>query len=249
MTNFAAPDLRPLNPFHLLIDIIAAPGEALRRLSQVQTRSWWLPALLSLLAAFAYLGVTLEETAAEAAKQAQVQMGTMSAEQAAAAASMIERVTSPAFIFGSGAVATVLGLLIAWGLASLVLYLGASLAGGQVKIGRLWPAIVWIWLPFALRGFLQTAWSAANGSLIHYPGLSFWFATGDTAVDQTRPLFALAAQVDLFSLWHVALVYLLLRLVGRLGGGGAFAITLAYVVINLGVRLLPALVGGAFSLG
>lgn len=249
MTNSITPDLRPVNTLRLLIDIIAAPGEALRRLSEVQPRSWWLPALLSLLSAFAYLGVTLEETAAEAAKQVQAQMATLSAEQAAAAAPMIERVTSPAFLFGSGAVTIVLGLLIAWGLASLVLYLGASLAGGQVKIGKLWPAIVWTWLPFALRGFLQTAWSTIDGSLIHYPGLSYWFATGDATADQTRPLFALASQIDLFGLWHVVLVYLLLRLVARMGGGGAFAITLAYVAISLGVRLLPALVGGAFSLG
>lgn len=249
MTNLRSDELRPVNTFRLLIDIIAAPSETLRRVSEVQPRSWWLPAILSLLSAFAYLGITLNEAAAAAAKQVQLQMGTMPAEQAAAAAPMIERVTSPAFIFGSGAVTILIGLLLAWGLASLIFYLGASLFGGQVKIAALWPAIVWTWIPFALRGFLQTAWSAVNGSQIHYPGLSYWFATGDSVKDQTQPLFALASQVDLFGLWHALLVYLLLRAVARLGSGGALVLTLIYVAINLGLRLLPALLGGIFSVG
>lgn len=249
MTNYRTPDLRPVNTFRLLIDIIAAPSETLRRVSEVQPRSWWLPALLSVVSALAYLGVTLGETAAEAAKQAQLQLGTLTPDQAAAAAPMIERFTSPAFLFGSGAVTILLGLLIAWGLASLLLYFGASLAGEQVKIGKLWPAIVWTWIPFALRGFLQTAWSAVNGSLIHYPGLSYWFATGDTVHDQTQPLFALASQIDLFGLWHVVLIYLLLRVVARLGGGGAIILTLVYAIITLALRLIPALLGGAFSVG
>lgn len=249
MTNSAVSDLHPVNTFRLLIDIIAAPSEALRRVSEVQPRSWWLPALLTVLAALAYLTVTLNEAAAEAAKQVQVQMGTLPPEQAAAAAPMIERVASPTFIFGMGAVTIVLGLLFAWGLASLVLYLGASLAGGQVKIGKLWPAIIWTWLPFALRGFLQTAWSAVNGSMVRYPGLSYWFATGDSVKDQTQPLYVLAGQIDLFSLWHLLLIYLLLRVVARLGGGGAIILTLVYAIINLALRLIPALLGGAFSVG
>lgn len=249
MTNSTVADLRSVNTFRLLIDIIAAPSEALHRVSEVQPRSWWLPALLAVVSAFAYLAVTLAEAAAEAAKQVQAQLGTMPADQAAAAAPMIERVTSPAFIFGAGAVTIVLGLLVAWGLASLILYLGASLAGGQVKIGKLWPAMAWTWLPFALRGFLQTAWSAVNGSMIHYPGLSYWFASGDTVKDQTQPLFVLAGHLDLFGLWHVVLIYLLLRTVARLSGGGTFFITLVYVAINLGLRLIPPLLGGVFGVG
>lgn len=249
MMTLRPDELHPVNTFRLLIDIIAAPSETLRRVSEVQSRSWWLPAVLSLASAFAYLGVTLNETAAEAAKQVQMQLGTMPPDQAAAAAPMIERVTSPSFIFGTGAITILLGLLIAWGLASLILYLGASLFGGQIKIGRLWPAIVWTWIPFALRGFLQTGWSAVNGSPIHYPGLSYWLATGDAVKDQTQPLFALASQVDLFGIWHGLLIYLLLRAVARLGSGSALVLTLVYIAINLGLRLVPALLGGAFSIG
>ncbi len=242
-------EIKPVNPFSNFVDVIATPSTAYRRISEVQLRSWWFPALLALVGALLYLGVTLSETVAEAAKQVQVQIGAMPPEQADAARPMIERFTSAPFIFGSGAVTVAIGLVIGWLIASALLYFGASVGGASLKFGKLWAVVVWSWLPFALRAFLQSAWSAINGTMIHNPGLSYFVASGDATKDQTNPLFALMSQIDLFALWHVILVYIILRVIARMGTFGAILLALLYAAINLGLRVLPAWVGGAFRVG
>lgn len=248
--NVTPPELQPVNSFLNLIDVIATPATAFRRISTVQRRSWWLPALLCLLTALLYLGVALNSTVAEAAKQIQVQLSTMPADQVEAARPMMERFTTPVFIFGTGAVTITLGLLLGWVIATGLVYFGASLTGHAIIASAAWALAVWTWLPFALRSLFQAAWSAVNGGdLIHYPGLSYLMATGDTTADQRTPLYLAASQIDLFTLWHLVLVYIVVRVVARMGTVSALVFTLVYGLINLGLRLLPALAGGALGAG
>lgn len=248
--NATPPELQPVNPFVNLIDVIAAPATAFRRISTVQRRSWWLPALLCLLSALLYLAVALNATLAEAAKQIQIQLSAMPADQVEAARPMMERFTTPIFIFGTGAVTITLGLLLGWTLATGMLYFGASLTGHALPASAAWALAVWTWLPFALRSLFQAAWSAVNsGDLIRYPGLSYLLATGDITADQRTLLYVAASQIDLFTLWHLVLVYVVVRVVARMGTMSALVFTLVYGLINLGLRLLPALAGGALGAG
>jgi hypothetical protein len=241
--------LQPVSPFHNLVDIIAAPGTALQRIGTVQPRSWWFPALLAVAGGLLYLGVTLDDVAAEAARQMQIQLGTMPAEQAEAARPLIERFSSPVFLFASGGVSILLGLVVSWLMAAGLLYFGAAILGTSVPFGRWWAPVIWTWVPFALRSLVQSAWSLVNAAVIRYNGLAYLVASGDTAADQTNPLFALAAQLDLWALWHGVLVYLLLRTMARLGRGSALALTLFYAAVALGLRVLPAVAGGLFRVG
>ncbi len=214
----------------------------------MQRRSWWLPALLCVVAALLYLGVSLNATTALAAKQIQIQLGTMTPEQADAAKPMMERFTAPAFLFGSGAVTIVLSLLLGWVIATGLLYFGASLTGHAVPAPAAWALVVWTWLPFALRGFFQAAWSAVNGGqIIHYPGLSYLLATGDLTSDRRNMLYVSATQVDLFTLWHLILVYVAVRVAARMGTVSALVFTAIYALVSLGLRLLPALAGGVMG--
>ncbi|MCX7852467.1 MAG: YIP1 family protein [Caldilineales bacterium] len=240
---------QPVSPFHNLVDIIAAPATALRRIGATQPRSWWFPALLAVAGGLLYLGVTLDELAAETARQMQIQLGAMPAEQAEAARPLIERFNSPVFLFASGAVGILLGLIAAWLLAAGLLYFGAAILGASLPFNRWWAPVVWTWVPFGLRGFVQAAWSLVNGSLIRYNGLAYLVASGDSTADQANPLFALASQMDLWTLWHGVLVYLLLRTAARLGRGSAIALTLFYAVVSLGLRVLPVVAGNLFRVG
>ncbi|NOX61191.1 MAG: hypothetical protein GXP42_04490 [Chloroflexi bacterium] len=245
--NATSSDMKPAHLLTNVVDMIAAPGEALQRISEVNRRSWWFPAILCLAAAVLYLYVSLDYAVAEAQKQAELQLGAMPPDQVEAARPFVERFTSRAFIFGSGAVTVVVGLLASWGFAVAIFYFGAALAGPNVPLARLWPVTVWTWFPFALRGFLQSAWTLVSGKPILYPGLSFFVASGDTMADQANPLFVAASYIDLFTLWHLLLVYLLFRVVARLGALGSMTLTFIYGVIGLGLRVLPALAAGAFS--
>lgn len=249
MTTLDLDTPAPASLLSNFIDVIAAPATAFRRISAHHQRSWWLPALLSVIAPLLTLWLTRVLVAAEAQKQIDIQISTMPPEQIEASRPMLERFSSPEMLFATGAGMLIIGLLLAWLIAAVLIFFGASLSGSDLKIGRVWPVVVWSWLPFALRGFVQAGWSAVNNSLIAYPGLSYFLATGDTAADQQNMLLAAAAQVDLLALWHVILVYVIFRHVARLGGGGSFILTLLYAAISIGLRLLPVLLGSALTLG
>lgn len=240
---------QPIGILVNLVDMIAAPAIALRRISEVNRRSWWLPAILSIVGALLYLWVGREFLAAEAVKQVQLQLSTMPPEQMEAARPMMERFTQPLFIFGSGAATTIIGLFLAWLLSTALIYFGAALAGASFQFGGLWPAVIWTWLPLAIRSFVQTLWILVTDSIVRYPGLSRVFATGDSAADQIAPLYVIASQIDLFAIWHIVLVFVLFRAVGRMGVTSSFILTLLYTVINVSLRLLPVIVSSAVSVG
>ncbi|MCO6453202.1 MAG: YIP1 family protein [Caldilineales bacterium] len=245
--SISTSEIKPVSPFINLIDVIASPATALRRISEVNRRSWWLPALLSIVGTILYLWVGRDFIAAEAMKQVQVQLSNMPPDQVEAARPMMERFTQPNFIFATGAATTLIGLALAWAISTLLIYLGAALAGASFKFGGLWPAVIWTWLPLAIRSYVQTLWVVITDSIVLYPGLSRFFATGDTTADQASLLYVAAAQVDLFAVWHLVLIFVLFRAVARLGIASSTILTLLYAVISIGLRLLPIAVGGAFS--
>ncbi len=234
----------PVSPFHNLVDIIASPATALRRLATAPGRSWWFPALLAVAGGLLYLGVTLNDIAAETARRMQMQLSAVPAAQAETAQPLLEGLRSPTFLFASGAVALFVGLVASWLLASALLYFGAAILGTSLPFSRWWTPVVWTWVPFALRGFVQAAWSLVNGTAIRYTGLSYLVASGDRTADAVNPLFVLAAQVDLWALWHGVLIFVLLRTTAQLSRGSAAFLTLFYALVALGLRVIPALAGG-----
>ena len=241
--------LKPVNFLVNFWDIITAPSLALRRVSAVQTRSWWFPALLSLTTPLVQVALTLNLQIEEIKKTMALQLSAMTPEQADAARPMLERMTQPNALLLTTAMQVALGLLVAWAIGMLILYFGIALMGTPVKPNALWAALAWTWIPFALRPLVQLAWSLYSGSLVRYPGLSYFFASGQTTEDQRNPLFLAGAQMDLFGLWHLALIYLLLRAVGKLGNGSSLFLTLLYAIIQIGYHLIPAAFAQLTSMG
>jgi len=241
--------IQPAGVLNTLVDMIANPGLAFQRLVQYPQRSWWLPLLLALFAPLLYLWLNLDRTVEQARQQLELQLSSMPADQVETARTMAERFMQPNAMMISGVISALLALAVGLGISMLILYFGSALFGASPKGSELWPAVAWTWLPFALRGFVQSAWSLANQALIHYPGLSYLVATGDLAADSRNLLFVALSQIDLFSLWHAVLVYILLRVVTRLSNGSALVLTVFYAIINIALRLLPAFASGLFSLG
>ena len=240
---------KPVNFLVNFWDIITAPRLALRRVSSVQTRSWWFPVLLSLATPLIYVALTLNLQIAEVKKTAALRLSAMTPEQADAARPMLERMTQPNALLLTTATQVALGLLVAWAIGMLIFYFGIALMGTSVKPQALWAALAWTWTPFALRPLVQLAWSLYSGSLVKYPGLSYFFASGQISEDQRNPLFLATAQMDLFGLWHLALIYLLLRVVGKLGAGGSLFLTLLYAAIQIGYHMIPAALAQLTSIG
>ena len=227
-----------------LFDIIAAPGQALRRISFYQ-RSWWFPALLSLLTAILLLWVNLDFLLAEAQRQAQLQLGNqnLSPEQIETTQTMMERFMQPNFMLMQGAIGILLGLLFAWAFSTLFIFLSASVGGANPKASSMWALVLWTWIPFVIRNLVYSAFGMFTEAFARSPGLSYFVSTGDLVEDQKNPFYVAAAQVDIFSLWHLVLIYILLRAAITMGRGSAIAITIFYALVNVGLRVgVPQLV-------
>ena len=229
-----------------LLDIIAAPGQGLRRIS-FHPRGWWFPALLSLLTAILLQWVNLPFLMAQAQKQYQLLVSTpnLSPEQLANA----ERLTQPNFMFIMGAVGILLGLLFAWALSTLFIFLSASVGGANPKASSMWALVLWTWIPFVIRNLVYSAFGMFSEAFARSPGLSYFVSTGDLVEDQQNPLYVAAAQVDIFSLWHLVLIYILLRAAIAMGRGGAIAITIFYALVNVGLRVGVSQLAGLFGGG
>jgi len=232
--------LHPVSPLINLWDIITAPSLALRRVSSIQTRSWWLPALLAFATPVLYVGATLDMQVAQAKKAVAQQLSTMPPDQVETTRSLVERMIQPSAILLTTVGTSLLALLLAWAFAMLILYFGIALLGTPVRANGLWAAVVWTWVPLALRPLVQLAWSLLSGHLLTYQGLAYFVASGDIAQDSKNPLFLAAAQIDPFNLWHLALIYLLLRVVGRLSRLSSVGVTIFYALIMGGIHVIPA---------
>jgi hypothetical protein len=135
------------------------------------------------------------------------------------------------------------GLVLSWLVASVILYFGMLVAGGEVSFNGLFATLPWAWLPFALRDGVQTAWILYRGRLIANPGLSYFASTGEPTEDTVSILYSTLSHADLFVLWHLALIFVVLWVLPRFGKAKAFVLTLVYAGLSLGLRLLPVLLG------
>ncbi|HEY52802.1 MAG TPA: hypothetical protein G4N94_05030 [Caldilineae bacterium] len=248
--TLTTPPPEPTNVLVDLLDIIAAPGQALRRIS-FHPRSWWFPALLSLLSAILLLWVNLDYLLVIGQKLAQIQLSNqnLTPEQLETAQTAMERFMQPNFMLIQGAIGILLGLLLAWVLSTLLIFLSASIGGANPKATSMWALILWTWIPFVIRNLVYSAFGMFTDAFVRSPGLSYFIATGDLAKDQTNPIYVAATQVDIFSLWHLILIYVLLRAAIGMGKGGAIAVAILYALVNVGLRVgasqLPALFGAS----
>ncbi len=240
MTNDSS-SIKPVNPAANLWDIVTAPSLALERVSTIQTRSWWLPALLALIAPILHIALTLDLQIERIESNIALRLSVMPAEQANAARPMMERMLQPNVLLFSTFTQVAVGLLLSWALAMLILYFGIALLGKPPKSAGLWSAIIWAWIPFAIRPLVQLAWNAYTHSLVYNPGATYFVATGNVVEDQQNPLYVAATQIDMFSVWHIILIYVLLRVVGKLGRGGSLFMTALYMILMLGIHVLPSI--------
>jgi len=238
------------NIFVDLIDIIAAPGQALRRIS-FYPRSWWFPALLAILSALLLLWVNLPFLMEQAQKVMQLQLANqnLTPEQLEATQQIVDRLKEPMIMFLQSVIGTLLGLLLAWAFSTLFVFLSASIAGANPKAGSMWALVVWTWIPFVVRNLVYSVFGIFSDTFARSPGLSYFVSTGDLLEDSQNPVYVAAAQVDIFSLWHVILIYLLLRVAANMGRGGAITITILYALVNVGLRAGMSQLSGLFGGG
>ena len=236
----------------LLPGIVDRPRQTFTALLAAPRWRWVLPLVLCILA-LALVSAATAEFASEQARQQQAQiMSQMQAQLEAMPEAerqqtqrMIDRTTSPVFVGGISFITRSLGLPISWLIGAVILYFGLAIGGTELKFSALFSAFSWTWLPFALRDFLQAVWTWATGQPLLNPGLSYFVATGDLLADSRNPVYALTSLLDLFFVWHIVLVYFLIKAAKQ--RGGAFGLTVAYTLLYLLLRFLPVLLSSRLA--
>lgn len=238
----------------LLPGIVDRPRSTLAEIIASPRWRWVLPAVICL-AALAILLATSASALSEQAQQQQAaalqrfggQLQDMTEAQRAQMQAQMERFTSPLFLGITGGITGALGLAIGWLIGAAIIYFGLTIGGLDTRFAAIFAGFSWTWLPFALRDLVTAGWQVATGSLVVNRGLSYFASTGDPLADARNPLWLLLGVVDLFFLWHIVLVYCLIR--AARPKGGALGLTLVYAILYVALRVLPGVLAGRLALG
>lgn len=229
----------------LLPGIVDRPVQTLAQVMAQPHWRWVLPAVLTLTGLVIFLVVARDQLVQQVLDQQALamqrlgpQLGDMSPAQQEQMRQQIERFSGPVFVLGTRVIGEVASLALGWLIGSLILFFGELLGGKEIGYNQVFAGYSWTWLPFALRYLVETGWVLLSGQLVANPGLSYFVASGDPIADGANPVWRLANYVDVFSVWHVVLVYCLTRAIDR---KGSWIITIVYVLLGLALRVVPAM--------
>lgn len=256
----ALPRQTPLAHFWAMI---RRPRSALVALRESSRPSWIWIALVTLILSILPLLVAAPITARVAAEaiqetmDRQAELGQEITPEMQAQAAQFS--TSPIFTMLLPGIARIFGLVLLWLAWSGSLHLLSTITGGSNSFRQMWRAVVWSWIPFALRGLLQTVFILATGELITRPGLSALVAPNETGagaesalqIPGTGELFlsGVLGQIDLFVVWNLILLVLSVEITARISRRKSILITLGVWVVLVLLSVLPALVTGTLSRG
>lgn len=145
----------------------------------------------------------------------------------------------PVFTYVFPFILSISKIWVGWLLVGAGLHLLRTLMGGRGTSRSIMNMAAWAGLPFAVREIVRASYMLLSQDLIRYPGLS-GFAPMEVG---TFNLFIaeLLKQVDLYWVWHVALLFLGVRLYKDLAPVKAIVSVFIIQVIALGLQTLPGL--------
>jgi len=225
-----------------LVGIVDRPRETFAQVAAQPGRGWFVPVLILLVGLVALNVAAAPYRAVEAQKQIEQQLATLPPDQVGAMAERAKQFGSPLFVGLMGVAGSLVGVALAILLAAGILYFVALLTGGEGEFGPTLGVMLWAWIPFGLRAAVQAAVIAVQGQIIANPGLSYLVSVGDKVKDMQNVAYRLLAQVDVFALWHVFLIYAASRALYKLGRNKAWLVALLYALISLGLRVAVVLI-------
>jgi hypothetical protein len=148
----------------------------------------------------------------------------------------------PVFTYVFPIILSIGKIWLGWLLVGAGLHLLLTLMGGRASSRAIMNVAAWAGLPFAAREVVQACYLLLTQDLIRFPGLS-GFAPVEVG---TMNLFVaeLLKQVDLYWIWHIALLMLGIRLLKDLSSVKAMLSVVLVQLLAIGLQTLPGLLAG-----
>lgn len=239
--------VQPHSAWSLLASMVDRPGTALAEIVARPRLRWVLPVTLALIVTIASVVAAAPYLAAQAKQELAGVLNALPADQLAQVQKQMGLIQSPLFVGVMAAVTGILGLLVGWLVQSALFYFGALIAGGEVEFRRIFAAVPWLGLPLVLGTAVETVYTLLKHQLIVNHGLSYLVSSGKPMTDARTPAYMALSSVTLFWLWHLILVYTLLRVAPKLGRGTALFLTILYAALTVGVQVGLAALSGAMT--
>jgi len=168
-------------------------------------------------------------------------------EQQAQFTQAMQATQGPVFVYVFPALSGLLGIWLGWLLVGGLLHLVMTMLGGRGDTMAAMNLVAWASLPFALRDVVRVAALVVSRQLITSPGLSGFAPASPSGV--MAYLVAWLPLIDLYLIWHIALLVVGVRAGSSLSRGKAIGgATLTVVVILALAALVSTLVARLGSL-
>ncbi len=147
---------------------------------------------------------------------------------------------NPTFNYILPALGAALSALLLWLLVSWLLHLVLTLLGGRGSSQGAINVVAWASLPFVLRAVVQIVAMLMTDRLVGGGGLSGFAPAGEGALRVF--LASMLGQIDLYTIWHILLVYIGARFSSQLPRGKCWLAVLLVFALVMAVRALPDVV-------
>jgi hypothetical protein len=224
--------------FRRTVDMILHPRATLSSLRTIDRSVWLTPMFLIITLLVVRVLVTAP------IKAARVESGATPAgsfpyytpEQQAQLQQALEATKGPVFQYVFPIGGTILSALLLWSITAGLLYLVATLQGGRGSLTRSLNLVAWASVPTIVHLLVQVVSVQTTGNLIANPGLSGFAPPPPEGSILTHALFS---RIDLYLIWHVALLGIGLKLFTGLTARKTWITVSVAMAVVLLLRMLP----------
>lgn len=131
------------------------------------------------------------------------------------------------------------GIVLGWFACAGLLWIVSRPAGGWSALAPILTMSAWATLPLTLRHLVQLIYALTTGTGTTAPGLS-GLALTPVGGDLGGVVMTLLGYIDLYTLWHLGLLAVIVGLIGQRSPSRSFVVVVGYCVLSIAVgSLLP----------
>ena len=217
-----------------------------------EARSWWLPALLLIVAATLAIWIAapyqVEVTNRRSLQMIERLADRLPEEQVAAMRDSVRPITLGTYLVtGIGGAVVIMAL--GWLARAVIIHLSSLAAGNTGTWGATFAVTIWSMIPLAMRDLVQAVYVGVYRQMIEHQGISFLVASGDWMRDGQNLLYITLSRIDPFVIWHTVLLGLGIAMLTQTGRAKGILWAAVLWALFTALNLIPTAITIALSGG